>query len=559
MEKSVHRALLFLFLAVTSPAALGQGLAIGVEDAIVVPSTGGYAEAYARSVDLSGDVIAAGAPYVDDLAGNAGAIYVHRRVGGTWIEEARLFAWNGAAGDELGRAVALDGDTIVACTSKPGGGTGKVYVFVRSGGIWQPQQELAPGDGVLQAGFGFSVALEGDRAVIAAPFDNTLAEQAGSVYVFDRSGTVWSETAKLYASDPTPYDFFGWAVELDGETLAVTATGANGAVPSAGAAYVFDHTGGTWSEQQKVFAPDGQTSEYWGQSVGLDGDTLIVGTTSHSLLGNAAGAAYAFTRTAGTWSLAEKLFAPDWAEGDQYGVSIALQGNVLVVGAHTDEDIGMYGGSAYLYHRQGAAWTLVAKLLPSDEVTGFSASSAIDGSTFVLTAPTGGSWGSLRIYSDPPRVPGLPRVPGDGSASPCPCGNESQPGLGVGCASSTGIGARVHAFGSTSVASDDLGAWVSRLPASQFCLLWGGTTLVGGGSGTAFGDGLRAAGGGVVRLGIRLAGSTGAARWSGGLATSAGWSAGQVVYLQGWYRDPVGGPCGFEFNTTNGLEVQLTP
>jgi hypothetical protein len=545
-------------LAAAPLSANPQGLEIGVEDSVIVPSSGGYAEFYGRSIDISGDVIAVGAVYNDDLGANAGAAYVHRWNGTDWIEEATLHAWDGIAGEEFGRTLALDGDTLVICTDKPGGGTGAAYVFARIGGSWQQQQKLAPTDGLMHGGFGSSVALEGERIAVGAPLDNTLGEQAGSVYIFERSGTTWAGTDKLYANDGQAYHRFGHKVEIDGSTLGVTAIVAEGIAPGSGAAYVFTLSGASWTFQDKLFAPDGLLLDYLGRSLGLDGDTLVMGSGLQHSLGLNVGAAYVFTRSGTTWSFDEKLVAPDWAEEDCFGDSIAFQGECLVIGAPSDGDVGPYGGSAYQYHRQAGSWVLTNKLLPSDEVNGFSMESAIDGSTIILSAPTGAVWGRVHVLSDPPRVVGASLTFGDGSSAPCPCGNESQVGLGVGCANSTGLGARLHGIGSTSVTDDDLGFWASRLPAGQFCLLWGGDTIVGSGMGLPFGDGLRAVGGVVVRLGVRLAGSTGAARWKGGLCARAGWASGATAYLQAWYRDPHAGPCGFEFNTSNAVEIGLT-
>ena len=140
---------------------------------------------------------------------------------------------------------------------------------------------------------------------------------------------------------------------------------------------------------------------------------------------------------------------------------------------------------------------------------------------------------------------------GDGSATPCPCGNPSASG---GCANSTGGGGVLIASGSASVAADDLSFDAAGLIPGQPVLLFVGNNAVNSGAGNAFGDGLRCAGGGVRRLGVRFCDSAGSASWTGGLGASGGWGAGDVQRFQGWYRD-ASGPCGSTFNLTQGVEI----
>ena len=146
---------------------------------------------------------------------------------------------------------------------------------------------------------------------------------------------------------------------------------------------------------------------------------------------------------------------------------------------------------------------------------------------------------------------------GDSTASPCPCGNPGQPGAG--CANSTGSGATLAGGGGTSASADALTFTGSNLIPSQPALLFAGANVVNGGAGSSFGDGLRCAGGSVVRLGVVTPGAGGAATWGPGLVSAGGFSAGQTRHFQGWYRDPAGSPCGTGFNLTQGVSVTFTP
>lgn len=156
----------------------------------------------------------------------------------------------------------------------------------------------------------------------------------------------------------------------------------------------------------------------------------------------------------------------------------------------------------------------------------------------------------------PPSV-GTPYCMGDGSATACPCGNAG--GAGEGCANSSGAGAMLGGSGSASVGADDLAMDAAQLLPGQPALLFAGVNQVNGGAGSIFGDGLRCAGGSVVRLGVRVPDSNGAAAWSGGLGALGGWSAGDTRNFQVWYRDPSSSPCGSAFNLSHGVGVTFVP
>ncbi|MCB9915940.1 MAG: hypothetical protein H6828_12490 [Planctomycetes bacterium] len=145
---------------------------------------------------------------------------------------------------------------------------------------------------------------------------------------------------------------------------------------------------------------------------------------------------------------------------------------------------------------------------------------------------------------------------GDGSGTPCPCGNGST--AGEGCQNSSGLGGRLDAAGSDSITSDDLQLSATQLLPNQPVLLFSGSLANNGGNGVLFGDGLRCAGGAVLRHGVQSPNASGQASWPTGLAGAHAWGVGTTRYFQGWYRDPVGSPCGASFNLTQGLQVTFT-
>lgn len=146
---------------------------------------------------------------------------------------------------------------------------------------------------------------------------------------------------------------------------------------------------------------------------------------------------------------------------------------------------------------------------------------------------------------------------GDGSGTGCPCGNVG--GADEGCANSTGAGASLAQEGSLSVSADDLKFNAAGLVPSQPALLFAGDNSINAGSGVLFGDGLRCAGGSVLRLGVSTPDAGGNASWGPGVISGAGWAAGDTRYLQAWYRDPVGSPCGGGFNLSHSVEAIFVP
>jgi cysteine-rich repeat protein len=338
-------------------------------------------------------------------APGAAAAYVFTRTGGVWSEQAKLLASDGEEGDQFGVSVALDGDTAIIGASRAdnqGVPSGSAYVFTRTGGVWTQQAKLLAPGGEYGDSFGSSVALDGDTAVIGASGDNDNGLSSGSAYVFTRTGGVWSEQAKLLASDGSSGDIFGHSVALDGGTAVISALWEDDNGSQSGSAYVFTQTAGVWTEQTKLLASDGDAWNFFGSSVALDGDTAVIGALQGESNGSFPGSAYVFTRTAGVWTEQAKLLASDGEEGDQFGVSVALDGDTAVIGAWEDDDNGNDAGSAHLFTRTGDVWTEQTKMLASDGQAGdqFGASVALDGDTAVTGAylDDDNSWSSGSVY-----------------------------------------------------------------------------------------------------------------------------------------------------------------
>src|SRR6266540_2641401 len=211
-------------------------------------------------------------------------------------------------------------------------------------------QKLEASDPAAFDGFGFSVAISGETVVVGALFDDGAAGlQQGSAYVFARSGGVWTQQQKLLASDAAAGDAFGESVAISGETVVVGAQFDDDvAGDNQGSAYVFARSDGVWSQQQKLLASDAAAGDSFGVSVAISGETVVVGAPFDAgAAGNSQGSAYVFARSGGVWSQQQKLEASDAALGDQFGFSVAVSAGTVVVGEHDDSGAaGRLQGSA---------------------------------------------------------------------------------------------------------------------------------------------------------------------------------------------------------------------
>ncbi|UCE59025.1 MAG: hypothetical protein JSU63_16470, partial [Phycisphaerales bacterium] len=280
--------------------------------------------------------------------------YVFRFDGDNWVQEAKLLPGDAPPGDSyshpgFGYNVAIDAGTIaVAAQGKDeqGADSGSVYVFVRNGTDWTQQAKLLPSDGATWEYFGQSVAIHGDDIVAGTWGGGSSPTHAGSAYVFVRSGTTWTQQVKLVAPDAAAEDHFGKSVDIDGDTVVGGAYADDGWL---GSAYVFVRSGSSWSHQAKLLAGDGAAGDSFGWSVAIEADTIVVGADSDDDSGDSSGSAYVFVRSDSSWSEEAKLLASDGAAGDFFGRSVALDDNTAVVGAPYDADHGPDSGSAYVY------------------------------------------------------------------------------------------------------------------------------------------------------------------------------------------------------------------
>jgi hypothetical protein len=335
------------------------------------------------SVAISGNFATVGSVLEDknatgsDTLINAGAAYVFEQVAGTWIEKQKLVASDRGENDRFGFSVAIDGDYIIigarlededASGNATLNNAGSAYIFKQTNGLWLQQQKIVSSDRANLDFFGSCVAINANFAIVGAPIEdedsigaNTL-NASGSVYIFKQSNGVWSQTQKIVANDREAAANFGSSIAVANNYLVVGAVSedknVNGStlISNAGAAYIFQEIGGSWVQQQKIIASDREAEDFFGNSVAINGNYIIVGSrfeddnvSGADSISNA-GAAYIYKLTNGVWSQQQKIVASDRAEEDQFGFSVAINNDFAIVGAF-GQDVGAQFdvGAAYIF------------------------------------------------------------------------------------------------------------------------------------------------------------------------------------------------------------------
>jgi len=566
MAPAISHGVLGVVLLLASASASDL---VTLDDGRLVPGAAASNSNSGHAVDIDGDILVVGAHGHPSNGGGAGAVFVYERSGGAWAEVATLVGSHTDANDAFGYALDLDGERLVvgAAWKEFGGGIrrGEAYVFERLGdGSWVQRKRLFASNGGAEDLFGYDVALDGDRIVVGAYGQESWR---GSAYVFELQGGSWVETAELSPSHGGTNQLFGTSVDVDGDAIAVGAVWMDLSDPGSsdrpGAAYVFRGGGATWTEEVALAGVNARSTffgpEWMGQSIAIQGDTLVAGSPRSR---NAGGTAFVFEHSGGSWSQTAQLLS-SLGGGGWMGHSVGLDGDWIVCGAPlaTPRGNGTRLGAVTAFRRQSEGWS-ERRLLLADSMIGegqMGYGAAIDGDEVVggaMWEPSVPQYGGAAYTFELPASAGDAFCFGDGLGAECPCGwNNFSPGNG-GCLNASHGNGLLVAEGSASLVTDDLQLVAARLPANKTALLFHGTTELAGGLGLTFGNGLRCVGGAVVRAGVRVADASGNASWGPALGSGEGFAPGETGRFQVWYRDP-NHYCDGEFNLTNAYRVDF--
>lgn len=339
-----------------------------------------FADSFGASLVKDGNTLLVGATH---------AAYVFVQSGNTWVQQAKFTAPSGSSTRFLGSSIALNGDTALVdmVPNYDFGLKGAVLVYVRSGTTWTLQATLTPGDGDPRQDFGVPHFLDSNTILVGAPSGDYNAP--GSVYIFVRNGTTWTEVGKFSASDAHAIDTFGSTFASEGNTVVIGAPYSHQPAYGTGAVYVFQRNGTTFTEQAKITLTNPGYFANFGSSIDLDGNTILVGAKQEDGL---RGSAYVYTGSGSTWTQQAKLVPADIVNPPgsvNFGTSVSLEGDTAVVGATRNPTESRDRGGVYVFTRNAGNWTQYQKLLPQDNQSKhvFGSGVQLDGEQIFIGAP----------------------------------------------------------------------------------------------------------------------------------------------------------------------------
>ncbi len=298
-----------------------------------------------------------------------GAAYVFQKVDGSWTQMQKLTAYDADLYDMMGYAVAISGDYIaVSCYMDDDNGTdsGSVYIFHFNGSTWVFHQKLIGTEVDAGDQFGNSLSMNGSYLVVGAFADATGGTNMGAAYIFALNGTIWTQTNRLTAYDGEAGDNYGVDVGIDGDTIIIGSSGDDDVAITAGAAYVYINSGRGWNFQTKILPVGLGYNSAFGKKLSLSGDFAAFGIDTDDTYAINAGSVHIWHRNGTAWSHYAVLYADVPGESYNFGSDVAIDGNYLVVGEWEDELEGTLSGSAFIFNYNNSQWTQVKKLYSAD-------------------------------------------------------------------------------------------------------------------------------------------------------------------------------------------------
>ncbi|MBX7094626.1 MAG: T9SS type A sorting domain-containing protein [Flavobacteriales bacterium] len=368
---------------------------------------GAASDEFGDAVAKWGNVVLAGAPKNNDINPGCGTVYFYRENNGTWTMEQKVTPLDPDQDDRFGISVDLFGDVAIvgACLDDENGiNAGAAYIFRHNGSIWVQEDKLIASDGAAGDEFGYSVSVYDSIAVVGSYRSVISGTGNGAVYIFKYNGINWPQLQKLSGTAPQIDDFFGYNVDIHKDRLIVGAYQDDDMGVNSGSAYIFSWNGGMFSLEQKIFPADGQPGDAFGFSVGINDSLAVIGAYGKDVLASASGAAYVYRRTGNSWNQEQVLSAPDGATDDWLGYSVSISGKTIVAGAFHDDDLGSESGSVYIYRYTGSNWMFEFPLRATDANTNdnYGICTVVDNMDIVIGAPfnddNGTNSGSVYVY-----------------------------------------------------------------------------------------------------------------------------------------------------------------
>ncbi|MCP3917434.1 MAG: hypothetical protein GY711_17955 [bacterium] len=517
----------------------------------VIGPAGQFQDFFGEDLATSGGLLLAGVRNADNPAGvSSGGAFLYANDGKRWHEVQRLWPPDGGQADQFGNAVALSGSTAAVGSwfdDDLGHDSGSVYVYERTSSGWTETQRLLPIDYDVPCRFGSSVALDGDTLLVGAPGRvNGSGHPVGAIYVFERGPSGWQQTGLLKppVAPTSTSGGFGGPVDLDGDIAVAGASSDSHNAPLwSGAAYVFERGGAGWAQTAFLTAPFRRREEVFGTSVSVSGTRIAIGTPwmyGGQFQPPAYGSVFVFRRQGGQWIVETRLYPQNSTDDDRCGFSVDLQGDRLAVGGYWALEQGLRAGATFLFERTPIGWVERLELVSEEPVhaDALGTACALDGH-WILGGALAGQVDGIRS--------------GTILAFEQPFGTSYCPGA----MNSTGVAGELFLTGSRDALDRHLGLRARHLPPGSFGLfLVSDTGSAPSGPG---GQGTLCLGGPIGRFQSCVEAASDAGRSACDIDTthlpftpSRSIASGDTWHFQMWYRD-----AGGLENYTNAVRVRF--
>lgn len=342
------------------------------ETAIMVADDGDVADNYGWSVAIDGTTAVVGSLNDDASGSDSGSVYILNYDGSSWGQTQKLVAAGVGSFDGFGDSVAISGDTIVIGSpgdDDAGSGAGAAYVFTNIEGTWIQTIKLVPPTLVSGDNCASEVDIDHDTIILSAMLTDSNGSNSGAAYIYRKIDGAWTYMTQLVSDDIAEFDRFGIDVAISGSRVLISADSDDDNGSSSGSAYIFQRAGEEWTQTHKLIASDGDESDQFGERLDLSNNSALIGSRyDNAPLGNS-GSAYIFEFDGSDWIEQPKLTAPDASSSEYFGQDVAIHNNRAIIGAWGQNDpAGFFNaGAAYAYSKTNGVWSLDNKIVASDQ------------------------------------------------------------------------------------------------------------------------------------------------------------------------------------------------
>ena len=364
-------------------------LSFVVADSKIIASDGNFDDRFGRAVSITENWLAIGANRDDDNGPNSGSVYVYSYQNSQILGEYKITAYDGDYNDFFGKSISIDGDWLVVGSlydDVNGEKSGSVYVYYYDGSNWQFHTKLIPADGSPYDRFGYSVDISHNNIVVGSVYDDDMGEDSGSVYVYSKNLNSWSLDDKLYSSNQQADDFFGISLSIDLNKIVVGSVynDQNGLNSGSVTTFSYDISNG-WQEQQILLAPDGGEYDLFGNDIDLHNNRLIVGAFHKDTEYINSGSVYIYDYSNDMFNFNLSIHPDDRSINDNFGLSVSVFNDYISVGS-IDDDNGINSGAVYIYKLGESSVLNQVKYTPEDvsEYDEFSGSISLYGNQLLV-------------------------------------------------------------------------------------------------------------------------------------------------------------------------------